>query len=80
MNYIGSKHSLLPFLHENIEKITQCNSAQNKPTLIDGFAGTGAVGLSFKKLGFPIIANDIQYYSFVVNQGKLFDLTEKNKY
>ncbi len=79
MNYIGSKHSLLPFLHENIEKITQANTLPNKPTFIDGFAGTGAVGLSYKKNGYSIIANDIQYYSFVVNNGKFFSLTNKNK-
>ncbi len=78
MNYIGSKHSLLTFLHESIEKITQLNSVENKPTFIDGFAGTGAVGLSFKKENYSVIANDIQYYSFVVNSGKLFTLTPEN--
>jgi len=79
MNYIGSKHSLLTFLHENIEKITASNSLKHKPTFIDGFAGTGSVGFYFKNLKYPVIANDIQYYSFVVNKGKLFNLTEKNK-
>ncbi len=79
MNYIGSKHSLLTFLHENIEKITQLNTIENKPTFIDGFAGTGAVGLSFKKNNYAVVANDIQYYSFVINCGKLFTLTKKNE-
>ncbi len=79
MNYIGSKHSLLTFLHENIEKVTLCNSTQQKPTFIDGFAGTGAVGLSFQKENYSIVANDIQYYSFVVNSGKLFSLTQEKK-
>ncbi|HIQ56860.1 TPA: DNA adenine methylase [Candidatus Gracilibacteria bacterium] len=79
MNYIGSKHSLLNFLHESIEKVSHSNSLENKPTFIDGFAGTGAVGLSYKKKDYSVIANDIQYYSFVVNKGKLFTLTKKNK-
>jgi len=83
MNYIGSKHSLLPFLHEHIQKTIHRNNKENintsNPTFIDGFAGTGAVGLSFKKQDYNVIANDIQYYSFVVNNGKLFTLTEKIK-
>jgi adenine-specific DNA-methyltransferase len=32
------------------------------------FAGTGAVGLHFKKLGYEVIANDFQYYSYVLNR------------
>jgi adenine-specific DNA-methyltransferase len=34
----------------------------------DLFAGTGVVGLHFKKKGYQIIANDIQYYSYVLNR------------
>tara|TARA_Y100000310_G_C20694709_1_gene824735 strand:+ start:293 stop:1399 length:1107 start_codon:yes stop_codon:yes gene_type:complete len=34
----------------------------------DLFAGTGVVGQSFKKKSFKIVANDIQYYSYVMNK------------
>ena len=34
----------------------------------DLFAGTGAVGTHFKKLNYQIIANDLQYYSYVLNR------------
>lgn len=64
MNYIGSKYSLLPFLDECITSIA---GTQNK-TFCDLFAGTGIVGRYFKKKGYQIIANDLQYYSFVLNQ------------
>lgn len=69
MNYIGSKKTLLPFLEDSILKIIENdeNEFKNK-TFLDLFAGTGAVGEHFKKLGFNIIANDIQYYSYVVNK------------
>lgn len=65
MNYIGSKYSLLPFLEENILEFV---GPPNGHTLFDLFAGTGVVGHHFKRLGFRIIANDIQYYSFCLNQ------------
>jgi adenine-specific DNA-methyltransferase len=65
MNYIGSKYSLLPFLEEHILEFT---GPKNGHTLFDLFAGTGVVGHHFKRLGFRIIANDIQYYSFCLNR------------
>lgn len=64
MNYIGSKLSLLKFLEESINKVVNTNSR----VFCDLFAGTGAVGSYFKKKGFKIIANDIQYYSYVLNK------------
>jgi len=65
MNYIGSKLSLLEFLENSINKVVGKND--NK-IFCDLFAGTGAVGLYFKKKGFQVIANDIQYYSYVLNR------------
>lgn len=65
MNYIGSKHSLLQFLEESIITITGNSSDY---VFCDMFAGTGAVGKHFKKLGYQVIANDIQYYSYVLNR------------
>jgi len=64
MNYIGSKLSLLDFLEESIEKV----AGKNCRVFCDLFAGTGIVGTHFKKKGYQVIANDIQYYSFVVNR------------
>ena len=64
MNYIGSKLSLLEFLDESINKVVD----KNCDTFCDLFAGTGIVGSYFKKKGYKIIANDIQYYSYVLNR------------
>jgi adenine-specific DNA-methyltransferase len=64
MNYIGSKLSLLEFLEESINKVVD----KNCRVFCDLFAGTGVVGSYFKKKGYKIIANDIQYYSFVLNK------------
>jgi len=64
MNYIGSKLSLLEFLEESINKVVD----KNCDTFCDLFAGTGIVGSHFKKRGYKIIANDIQYYGYVLNR------------
>lgn len=65
MNYIGSKYSLLPFLEK---AILSYSGSPTKQTFFDIFAGTGVVGQHFKKLGFRIVANDIQYYSYCLNR------------
>lgn len=64
MNYIGSKLSLLKFLEDSIDKVVD----KNCDVFCDLFAGTGIVGSYFKKKGFSVIANDIQYYSYVLNR------------
>lgn len=65
MNYIGSKLSLLPFLEKNILEFSK---TENEKRFFDIFAGTSIVGRRFKKLGFHVIANDIQYYSYCLNR------------
>ena len=67
MNYIGSKHSLLPFLEEVYHSIADGTEA----VLCDLFAGTGAVGRLFKRLGLQVIANDLQYYAYLLNKAYL---------
>lgn len=74
MNYIGSKLSLLKFLEESINKVVDknCNS------FCDLFAGTGIVGTYFKKKGYKVVANDIQYYSYVLNRHYIGNHKELN--
>ncbi|ARN56651.1 DNA adenine methylase [Sedimentisphaera salicampi] len=64
MNYIGSKKSLLPFIETSVKQIIQ----DDCELFCDIFAGTGIVGSHFKKLGYSIIANDFQYYSYALNK------------
>ncbi|ONI47847.1 modification methylase [Candidatus Epulonipiscioides saccharophilum] len=67
MNYIGSKYSLLDFLVNIIEEVAQVEDRENL-VFGDLFAGTGIVGSKFKKMGYKVIANDIQHYSYVINK------------
>jgi adenine-specific DNA-methyltransferase len=64
MNYIGSKKSLLQFLETSIYQVVD----KKDFTFLDLFAGTGIVGQHFKNKGHKVIANDLQYYSFVLNK------------
>lgn len=71
MNYIGSKLSLIDFLKQSINKTLENNNetrCANEMVFADLFAGTGVVGCAFKQDGYSVIANDIQYYSYVINK------------
>ncbi len=71
MNYIGSKYSLIDFLEtyiDNTLKLYQESRTPSEMVFADLFAGTGVVSGSFKKQGYSIIANDIQYYSYVITK------------
>ena len=65
MNYIGSKHSIIDFLEESIIDVV---GEDKQFTICDIFAGTGVVGKRFKSLGYNVISNDNQYYSYVINK------------
>lgn len=71
MNYIGSKYSLIDFLKSSIFKTLAMNGETRTPNemvFADLMAGTGVVSGSFKQDGYSIIANDIQYYSYVISK------------
>ena len=74
MNYIWSKKSLLEFIESSIWKIVK----RQDYTFSDLFAGTGIVWSYFKARWHKVIANDLQYYSFVLNKnyiGNNYELT-----
>lgn len=65
MNYIGSKLKLLNFIHSTI--VQHVPDIENK-VFCDLFAGSGVVGIFFKPLVKSIIANDLEFYSYVLNK------------
>ncbi len=68
MNYIGSKFKLSSFLFENINDTLKQNKAKplHESVFCDMFAGTCAVSKLFKTKVKEIIANDKEFYSFVL--------------
>jgi adenine-specific DNA-methyltransferase len=65
MNYIGSKYKLSKFIKTEIEKVV---GGMKDKVFCDLFAGTGAIARVFKTESKKIIANDFEYYSYVLNQ------------
>lgn len=66
MNYIGSKHSLSSFILDTVTEF--CGDDLSQYVFCDLFAGTGSVGRTFKPLVKTVIANDVEYYSYVLNR------------
>ncbi|MEX0997229.1 MAG: DNA adenine methylase [Flavobacteriaceae bacterium] len=64
MNYIGSKHKLNPWILESISETVK--TPLHETVFCDLFAGTGAVGRNFKPLVKQVIANDIEFYSYIL--------------
>jgi adenine-specific DNA-methyltransferase len=68
LNYIGSKQTLCPTLINIIKtEITDLKSM----SFLDMFAGTGSVGFRFQDLTNNCSANDLEYYSFIINNALL---------
>lgn len=79
MNYIGSKLKLCQDFLPNTIK-TVCGNDLSDKVFCDIFAGTGIVGRTFKTSVKKVIANDIEYYSFVLNKNYIENHKEiKNK-
>lgn len=65
MNYIGSKYKLSNFIKSKVEDVV---GEINDKVFCDLFAGTAAIGRAFKTESKKIIANDIEFYSYILNQ------------
>lgn len=66
MRYIGGKSLLLDHLMEIIRTNTD-----NVHSVIDIFAGSGAVSARLKEEDFSVVSNDMLYFSYVLNRGVL---------
>ncbi|WP_311195817.1 DNA adenine methylase [Antarcticibacterium sp. 1MA-6-2] len=66
MNYIGSKNRLTDFIKSNVKAVVPGDLSAK--IFCDLFAGTGIIGRSFKPDVKTVIANDIEFYSYVLLQ------------
>lgn len=64
MNYIGSKHKLADFIKSNVRSVVAGD--MKDMVFCDLFAGTGSVGRNFKGDVRSVIANDVEFYSYVL--------------
>lgn len=66
MRYIGSKVLMLDRIGSVINNFTE-----NVQSITDVFSGTGVVARYFKKHAYSVYANDLLYFSYVLNKGYL---------
>jgi len=66
MNYIGSKYKLSDFIKRTVRSVVGDDLSDK--VFCDIFAGTGIVGRKFKSTVKKVIANDFEYYSYVLNK------------
>ena len=71
LNYIGSKKTLCPTIIDIISREIGGDDILNTKSFIDMFAGTGSVGFRVQGIVSKVIANDLEYYSFVINNALL---------
>jgi len=74
MNYIGSKHKLSNFIKSTVYSVV--GEYLSDKIFCDIFAGTGIVGRVFKPEVKKVIANDCEYYSYVLNKNYIENHTE----
>ncbi|MDR6299828.1 DNA adenine methylase [Mesonia maritima] len=64
MNYIGSKNKLSEWIKTTVEN--KISMLLSEVVFCDLFAGTGIVGRKFKPFVKQVIANDVEYYSYIL--------------
>ena len=74
MNYIGSKYSILDFIDEVVEDFVK--PIDNNITFCDIFSGSGVVSKYFKRKGYNVISNDIEYFSYITTKHYLVNNEE----
>jgi len=77
ITYIGNKRSLLGFIDNGIRKV-QNKLHKNKLKMFDVFSGSGIVARYFKQFSDLLITNDLENYSYVINQCYLSNEDELN--
>ena len=81
MYYLGSKRKLLPFIQTTIHSTV--GDDLSKMTFCDLFAGTSIVGRAFKPFVKCVIANDLEYYAYVLSRnyiGNHKNIRDKQEY
>ena len=64
ITYLGNKRKLIP----EIEKIVRSISKGKKLTIFDAFAGSSVVSRLFTKYSHLLYSNDMELYSYIINQ------------
>lgn len=69
ITYLGNKHLLLSMINQGLQEIEKEIKIK---TAIDLFSGSGV----FKSKGYDVIANDLENYSYIINQCYLSNIID----
>ena len=69
--YLGNKRRLLPLILSALAQTHIRPTAQAAPVFVDLFAGSGVVSRLARQLGYQVIANDWEPYSFALSDAVL---------
>ena len=91
ITYLGNKRKLLVFLDETIDELIQNDKdlvKKDKVSFLDAFSGSGIVSRYAKLKGLVPYTNDLESYSYIINQAmigtnpedvqEIFDIVERN--
>ena len=67
ITYIGNKRSLLDFIGDAVKEVKK-KLRKDKLDIIDIFSGSGIVSRYLKQYSSKLIANDLEEYSYVINE------------
>jgi len=70
ITYIGNKRGLFNFIG-HVTNIVLSDIGKKKITFFDGFSGSGAVSRFMKRYSSVVITNDMEKYSYVINDSFL---------
>lgn len=70
ITYLGNKRSLLNFI-DSIVSVVKEKLQKDKMVILDGFSGSGCVARYMKRHSSKIITNDLEKYSYVINNSFL---------
>lgn len=76
ITYLGNKRSLIGFIEYGIKEIVSELGGSRKVSFFDVFSGTGVVSRMMKKHSHTIIANDLEFYSYISNKCYLSNYSE----
>ena len=75
ITYLGNKRKLLPMIEQGLNKIEE---KENIKSIVDVFSGSGVVSRLFKTKGYDVYSNDLETYSYIINQCYLSNIEEFN--
>lgn len=77
ITYLGNKRSLLSFIGDAVQFVKD-DLGKNKIDVVDMFSGSGVVARYLKQHSRTLIVNDLEKYSYVINNCYLSNVDEIN--